>query len=481
MKNYLRFCSAVLLIVTGLALRVDRADPDPAPKNLRAEEGVLSPTTSDYQSEGGSGQSSVLQEIERGCPYPKEMSDDSFHCYNEDDKTFGSNCPDTHAKRIKEVFQYSQERKVGVQKIQEFPLSTLFDKSEMIMGTESYELLDQHHIKCLMREGEEEKLMLDLEDKGDLKMTLKKAGIEPEHITEVYHISYCPKMELSGGKCSQDSNTVSHNTMKYDREKFMESMKEICKDESKTSFIIKPTHLSWSAGLKIVPNKEEKCKQEDFIQEVVKHVEQNILVKENRESDKHLTKLDAGFTIEELFSSGGTSMRPLEAKVQVLFGKVFEIFFVGMDPRGCTSGCGSWTIYPGDKVRGWDFKGILSEEDGERDLMHQLVMEHYYEKIVEIAEKFAQKVGADWTRVDMFLGGFGSTPIIKVNEVENVSGYKFPYSTTYIGNAWRDAYMHRLIQTKDRKITSKHWNEWFASLIKMRDAFELDAPPPASS
>ena len=113
--------------------------------------------------------------------------------------------------------------------------------------------------------------------------------------------------------------------------------------------------------------------------------------------------------------------------------------------------------------------------------MHQLVMEHYYEKIVEIAEKFAQKVGADWTRVDMFLGGFGSTPIIKVNEVENVSGYKFPYSTTYIGNAWRDAYMHRLIQTKDRKITSKHWNEWFASLIKMRDAFKLDAPPPASS
>ena len=100
--------------------------------------------------------------------------------------------------------------------------------------------------------------------------------------------------------------------MKYDREKFMESMREICEDESKTSFIIKPTHLSWSAGLKIVPNKEEKCKQEDFIQEVVKHVEQNILVKENRESDKHLTKLDAGFTIEELFSSGGTSMRPLE-------------------------------------------------------------------------------------------------------------------------------------------------------------------------
>ena len=121
-------------------------------------------------------------------------------------------------------------------------------------------------------------------------------------------------------------------------------------------------------------------------------------------------------------------------------------------------------------------RAILSEEDGERDLMHQLVMEHYYEKIVG-AEKFArdmsEQIGHGLT---CFLEASVPTPIIKVNEVENVSGYKFPYSTTYIGNAWRDAYMHRLIQTKDRKITSKHWNEWFASLIKMRDAFELDAP-----
>ena len=121
-----------------------------------------------------------------------------------------------------------------------------------------------------MREGEEEKLMLDLEDKGDLKMTLKKAGIEPEHITEVYHISYCLKMELPGGKDCRFRNVFHPRciTMKYDREKFMESMKEICKDESKTSFIIKPTHLSWSAGLKIVSKKEEKCKQEDLFKKV---------------------------------------------------------------------------------------------------------------------------------------------------------------------------------------------------------------------
>ena len=487
MKNSFRFVSAVLLLFNA-----------EASSSLRAEEGVLSASTSDRKSEdGGSTQSSDLQEIERGCPYPEEMADDSFHCYNEDDKTFGKNCPNTHTRRIKEVFQYSQEREknLNIREILEFPVSSLFDKSELIMGAESYELLDAHHIECLMRNGAgEEKKMLDLEDKGDLKETLKNAGIEPEHITEVYHISYCPKMELTDGKCAKNSNTASHNSKKYDREEFKETMRQICEDDSKTSFIIKPTHLSWSAGLKIVSNKDRKCEQEGFIQEVVDHVEQNILVKENRESDKHLTKLDAGFTIEELFSSGEKSTRPLEAKVQVLFGKVFEIFFVGMDPRGCTSGCGSWTIYPGETVRGWDFKGILSEEAGERDLMHSLVMKNYYEKIVNIAEKFARHVGADWTRVDMFLGGFGSTPIIKVNEVENVSGYKFPYSTMYIGNAWREAYMHRLTTPKTDGVTcttledrtngaktSKYWNEWFASLIKMRDAFELDAPPPASA
>ena len=249
----------------------------------------------------------------------------------------------------------------------------------------------------------------------------------------------------------------------------------------------------------IVKNKNKKCeKPDEFIREVIDHVERNILVKRNRPSDKHLTKLDAGFTIEELFSSGGQSGRPLEAKVQVLFGKVIEIFFVGQDPRGCTTGCGSWTLFPpierDGTLRGWDFKGIISDPDGDRDSIHRQFMENYYSTVVDIAETFATKVGADWTRVDMFLGGFGtSTPIIKVNEVENVSGYKFPYSTTYIGNAWRDAYMHRLTapeedgahatckRLKDRDLdsTSRHWNEWFTSLIKMRDAFELDAPPPA--
>lgn len=248
----------------------------------------------------------------------------------------------------------------------------------------------------------------------------------------------------------------------------------------------------------IVKNKNKKCeKPDEFIREVIDHVERNILVKRNRPSDKHLTKLDAGFTIEELFSSGGQSGRPLEAKVQVLFGKVIEIFFVGQDPRGCTNGCGSWTLFPpierDGTLRGWDFKGIISDPDGDRDSIHRQFMENYYSTVVEIAETFATKVGADWTRVDMFLGGFGtSTPIIKVNEVENVSGYKFPYSTTYIGNAWRDAYMHRLTapedaapetckRLKDRDLdsTSRHWNEWFTSLIKMRNAFELDAPPPA--
>ena len=45
---------------------------------------------------------------------------------------------------------------------------------------------------------------------------------------------------------------------------------------------------------------------------------------------------------------------------------------------------------------------------------------------METAEKFAKNIGADWTRVDLFLAGFeeGAEPIIKLNEVENVSGYK---------------------------------------------------------
>ena len=47
---------------------------------------------------------------------------------------------------------------MGVQKIQEFPLSTLFDKSEMIMGTESYELLDATPYQMLDARGRRRKI-----------------------------------------------------------------------------------------------------------------------------------------------------------------------------------------------------------------------------------------------------------------------------------------------------------------------------------
>ena len=239
----MRYCYVYAVLLLLLVVNVD------ASASVTDGDGVLSPKNALRK---GAEQQTNDQTEER-CPYnapEMESNDDSFHCFNENDATYGSRCPKTHQERLAEAFRYSSERRSGLDKTQilQFEVSSLFDKSNLIMGQESYELLDKHHIDCLMRDGADEKLMLDLEDKGDLKDTLKKAGIPDEHVTDVYYMSYCPEMDMnSNGKCTKDSKRDSHNSLRYDRGQFESEMRRICDDAEISSFIIKPYVLSMIA------------------------------------------------------------------------------------------------------------------------------------------------------------------------------------------------------------------------------------------
>merc|ERR1712023_285115 len=106
-------------------------------------------------------------------------------------------------------------------------------------------------------------------------------------------------------------------------------------------------------------------------------------------------------TVEELFRSGGKSVIPMEAKVQVLWGKTYMMFLVGHDPRGCRSIAGAWELY-GDKT-GWDLHGMLN--DGKHpDPINKAFLENSFDLVTRYAESFATGIGEDYTRVDFFLG-----------------------------------------------------------------------------
>eukprot|EP00939_MAST-03C_sp_MAST-3C-sp1_P000608 g608.t1 len=372
----------------------------------------------------------------------------------------------------------------------------------MVVGGENYEMLDRYHIQCLMRDSPEAMgRMYSLEDKGELKVFAEKAfadlskgseygygdddkengseksaaaavSIAELPYTHVYYTAYCPNAQLSvtGHACQTPSSRSNH--VSYQRMEFVEVLRGFCDGKTVDNFIIKPTHLSWSAGIKAVKGWQEKCARAMTIEEdilaLARFAEENILTKANRASDAHLALLEPGLTVEELFQTGGHSKRPLEAKVELLFGKVYTVFFVGDDHRGCTVGAGAWNVYA-DRT-GWNLAGIIGVAE---DDVHDEYMKRFHDRVVNIAETFAAKAGADWTRVDLFLSGFGGGKVvIKLNEVENVSGYKFPHETAHIGNAWRDGYMQR---HGVRSVTPESWQRYVSNLLRMRDAFDLDA------
>merc|ERR1719263_1072630 len=113
-------------------------------------------------------------------------------------------------------------------------------------------------------------------------------------------------------------------------------------------------------GQKIVRGWQATCKKEtlnDEIAALADFIETNVLALRNTDPDmQHLAEsLKPGVIVEELFSTGGHSRVPLEAKTMVVWGKVFDIYMKGQDNRGCGISGGNWNLY-GDGT-GWNLNG----------------------------------------------------------------------------------------------------------------------------
>merc|ERR1719433_2076643 len=126
--------------------------------------------------------------------------------------------------------------------------------------------------------------------------------------------------------------------------------------------MVKAVHLGWSQGQKIVKNFQTVCKDEEkntpYVAQLIDFIEKEVIGQLASEADSHLRDfVEPGVTVEELWTTGGSSARPLEVKVQCLWGKVHHMFFIGEDARGCIVQTGSMQLYA-DKT-GWDMKGIV--------------------------------------------------------------------------------------------------------------------------
>lgn len=468
-----------------------------------------------------------------------QQGDNSYQCHSLSPNDAREGCHEIHKLRMLEAWNFANNHHTDyVRAAEQMDLiHSLFDKSRMIAGAENYEMLDKYQIDCLMSDNRDSKeLMFNLEDKGKLKEYAKEAfkggggdglsaaadadgdGLsaedadEDEYISKAYFTAYCDGDINEAGECiaSWDIKDVEERMLvesgamtdeehtekkknQYSRSSLLAKLEEMC-NEGVEEFLVKPTHLSWSTGLLKQEKFSEICnhfssqegaswdtknvkermrRKETVFHGICEHVEERILKVRNRPSDKHLNKLPRGFTVEELFRTEGLSNRPIEAKVHVLFGKVYEIIFVGQDPRGCTVGTGAWAIF-GDGT-GWHMNGKIG---GEMDAMHDAYMNRFHEKVVMLAEKFANHAKADWTRVDFFLSGFGlpgfesDVPVIKLNEIENVSGYKFMYERAHLGRAWREGYISR-----DAIGLETSYGNYYEMLTKQREAVDLDSIP----
>jgi hypothetical protein len=257
----------------------------------------------------------------------------------------------------------------------------------------------------------------------------------------------------------------------WDPTAFGAAMSQLC-EKGVDDFIVKATHLAWGDGMKIVRGWSEQCKDsatlDKAVSDLTKYVEDEVLGQVARDSDAHLQAMDPGVTVEELFKTGGNSARPMEAKVQCLWGKVYLMFFVGQDSRGCNSLSGSWSVY-GDKT-GWDMKGMIGAGGG-NDEINQAFMDKAFDKVVKYAETFAQGIGADYTRVDFFLGTDSSgEPIIKLNEAETVSGAKYVYERLGMATVWRGGYL----LSNRFHIDPEKWDWTMDTVTKARDFYSLD-------
>merc|ERR1719506_1385801 len=229
------------------------------------------------------------------------------------------------------------------------------------------------HVKCMSVPE-----AAQIEDKIILKQTAQDAGIP---VTDWYF-----------GAHESD----------FKRSDLEAALQKVCED-GVDSFIIKATHMAWSMGQKIVRGWQAKCKGElkKEIDVLADFIERDVLSLRNTDPDsQHLAEaLKPGVIIEELFATGGLSKKPLEAKALVVWGKVFDIWMLGEDHRGCQIVSGTWKVYRDGS--GWNLNGMIGEKG---DLASDFFMEKMFQKIKDNAEDFAgNHLKADVARVDFFI------------------------------------------------------------------------------
>merc|ERR1719401_2145188 len=228
-----------------------------------------------------------------------------------------------------------------------------------------------------------------------------------------------------------------------------------------------------SMGVKIIRGWQGVCSDPSTLQgnitKLVAFIETEILsVVTDAPDAAHLRLLEAGFVVEELFKTGGSSTQPLEVKALVLWGKLHQLYLIGSDSRGCQVGAGAWTIFRDGS--GWDLGGMAGTSP--LDAINKIFMEKFFAKTVEYAEAFAQGVGADYTRVDFFLSGFGEgdEPVVLLNEVETVSGFTYQVERLGIGSVWRDGYV---LRESGIRVTPEKWDRFMDDMEADREANNL--------
>ena len=173
--------------------------------------------------------SSGAKRTEVKCPYEKSEDDgrtylkqgtNSYQCHSLSPHSATHGCPEIHRRRMLEAWKFGNAHtEEYVEAARSMDIHPLFDKSDKIAGAENYEMLDKYQIDCLMQdEPEQENLMFQLEDKGELKNYAKKLfGAEGDaHITEVHFTAYCPNAVIddTDGRCNDAS---SRDHIRYER------------------------------------------------------------------------------------------------------------------------------------------------------------------------------------------------------------------------------------------------------------------------
>jgi len=376
------------------------------------------------------------------CPYrPNEGY--SLFCCKADDETFHSDhCTDLHVKRLVTAHSFMVAKGTDfVEQARNFEVAPLFTKVEEVRGDEAYEEMDLYHIRGLKRDRVK---IQSIEDKIALKKLAQEVNMPT---TDLYYSAH------------KDT---------WDETDFQKNLKELC-SKKVDGFIIKPTHMSYSKGIKVVRDWQASCENEASLEERLKSLT-NFTYKEallpdaiHTVENEHLQGMPHGIVVEELFSSGGASTKPIEVKVQVLFGKVYDMWFMGMDHRGCRVRGGTWHVF-GDKT-GWNLNGLIGEKE---DAASTLFMEKFFDNVTHFSEAFAKHVGADYTRVDFFLRMIGNDPTFKLNEVETVTGTWYEYGRQGLGEAWRDGYV---VGKKDEWVkhaSEEKWTQLMANVKKDR-------------